>query len=702
MHKSKPLLLLISLLLLSSVVLCPAWGRGQVPPSFLQPGQEAGKNRIEADRLEFLEGGQIIEASGNVYLSHPPFWMRAQRVRYDRRTEELVAEGDIFLTDGRSRLEGIRLEYNTGTGKGILYQADGYLSPSLWVRGEAIQRIDENTYRLTHTAITPCPVVEGSSPDWHLRAREATVLLDQTAVIKGASFWVKKIPLFYSPLLLAPAGERQSGFLIPQLLYSTKQGMVLKNSYFWAISPSQDATFSLNYRTIRGWEEGIEYRYLLSPTTTGHLDATYAYDELDKLHRWKVKFLHQQEFTPQLASKLDINLQSTSNYQRIYSIDTQVRSQRLLPAEGYLAQKWNWESLLLEGHYTRDLRQHDHLYRLPEISFLSFRQAWGKIPLYFHLQSAAAYFEALQERDLGRFDLYPRLTLPLDLGGLATFTPMVAFRQTFYTREREEHRSSSRSLYQLQARVQSHLSRTFSLGEDKGRTLQHIIEPMVAYEYIPEVDQENLARYDLVDFISPQNGFTLALTNRLWARWEKGGRSREILTLRLSQGYNLHNPHQEFPNPELGIAHNELRDSLGLRYSQRRFSDLHAHLLLAPHPRLSLALDADYDHSGGHLDTLDPSLTLALPAGISLAAGYHYAPELDINALNAKWEFKWRDLASLSYYSRYNFARQTFLENRFDLTYFGRCWSLTIGYARRIDQQHFRFSFDLQAISGVK
>lgn len=666
--------------------------------------EEEVKGRIEGDRLEFLEKGQVIEATGNVQISYGQFWMRADRVRFDRETKEVLAEGKVFFTDGKSRLEGEKLEYNTDSGRGILYQGNGFLSPSLWITGMEIRREDESTYHLTDTSLTSCPPEEEGPSEWEVRAGRATVRLNANAVCHDATFRIKGVPILYSPLLIGPASERQSGFLIPQPGYSDRDGFLLKTAYFWAINPSQDATFSLNYRTERGLEEGLEYRYILSEKARGYFSGNYTYDELDHTNNWKVQHRHQQEIRPNLEGKLNLNLQNTSDYQRIYSTDTAIRSQRLLASEGYVAQNWSNESVLLRGNYTKDLSQHDHLYRLPELDVLSFRQPWDTLPLYFHLNSSATYFEGWSQRDVGRFDLYPRLTLPLDLGGLASLTPMVALRETFYTREEEAHHSSSRELYHLQARLESRLARDFKLGGERIERLRHTIEPMVAYEYIPEVEQGDLVQYDALDFISPQNGLTYSLTNRLWA-WVGGAEGktlREVLALRLSQSYNIHGPRQEYPYPELGIAYNDLRTSLGLRYSDRRFSDVNGQLKLSPWKSMSLVLDANYDPEGHHIDTLDPYLQVQFSKYLNVIAGYHYAPELDIHAYHGLFSLKIRDFATLSYYSRYDFARETFLEHKIDLTYFGRCWSVTLAYVNNPDQEDFRFSFDLKSISGVK
>jgi len=667
-------------------------------------GEERGRGRMDADRLEFLERGQVLEATGNVNISYEQIWIRADHVRYDRQSGEVLAEGGVFITDGKSRLEGARLEYNTESGQGTLYQGNGFFSPFLWVTGMEIRREDEETYHLSGATLTPCPTEGEAHPDWELRAQRATVHLNEKTVARGASLWAKGIPLLYSPFLTAPAGERQSGFLIPFVGYGSKEGYIFKTSYFWAINPSQDATFSLNYRTKRGLEEGVEYRYILSKNTKGHFDGLYTYDQVDHENRWKIAYRHQQEIASNLNGKLNLNLQNTNDYQRIYDQDIEVRSQRLLPAEGYICQNWNHESLMFWGNYTKDLRIHDHLYRLPELSLLSFRQPWGGIPLHLHLNSSGDYFESYQGQDLGRFDLYPRLTLPLSLGGFATLTPLAAFRETFYTRVPGEHRSFSREIYQLQARLDSRLARTFSVEGKKIEGIRHTIEPMVAYEYIPEVDQTDLPLYDYADFISPQNGITYSLTNRLWAKFKsaEGSRLQEMLILRLSQSYNIHGPHQQAPDSLLGIAYNEMRDSLRLRFSERRFSDINAYLGVKPARSLDLALEANYDPKGNHFDTIDPSLRWEFSPYLNIRAGYHYAPELKIHAIDGKLGLKWKDKASLSYYTSYNFAQSSFVENKVELTYYGRCWSTTLGYIKRPDEQVFQFSFDLRSISGIK
>jgi LPS-assembly protein len=705
------ILLFIFAIALLAPVLLPCSSLQAKEASTLQSSKtekgEEQRGRVEADRLETLEQGRILEATGNVYLTYGQVFLRADHVRYDRETEDALAEGGVFLTDGKSRLEGDRLEYNTSTGRGILYRGNGFFAPSLWVKGMEIRREDENTYSLTRATLTPCPVEEGASPDWEIRAKEATVHVNEEVVAHDASLWAKGIPLLYSPLFTSPAGERKSGFLIPESGVSTSQGFFLKNAYFWAISPSQDATFGLNYRSERGLEGLLEYRYILSEKGRGQFDGTYAYDFLQNENRWKLSYQHEQEFQPDLNGKLNVNLQKTRDYQRLYNLETNVVSQRLLTSEGYVAQTWPHETLMLWGNFTQDLAAPDYLFRLPELNFLSFRQPWERLPLYFHLNSAGTYFAPHEQYNVGRFDVYPRLTCPLNLGGFATFTPLAAFRETFYTRD-ERHHTFSREIYQLQARLDSRIFRTFQLGGGKIEKLRHVIEPMVAYEYIPEVNQTKLETNDVIDHVSPQNGLTYSLTNRILARVKGGeeGRVQELLIFRLSQSYNIHRPHDRFPYSQLGVAYNELRGGLGLWNSHRRFSDINGHLVLSPARSWSLAVDANYDPGKNHMDTIDPYLRFQFPQNASAAVGYHYAPELKIQSLEGKFGIKYRELVSLTYFTSYDFNQDAFRENNVQIAYFGPCWSISLGFIRRLRndqyQNSIQFNFDLRSISGIK
>lgn len=87
---------------------------------------------------------------------------------------------------------------------------------------------------------------------------------EQVAEIWNARFKLGSVPIFYSPYLQLPVGDkRRSGFLIPNAKYSTKNGVEFSLPYYWNIAPNFDATITPHYMNKRGgvmWEN--EFRYL--------------------------------------------------------------------------------------------------------------------------------------------------------------------------------------------------------------------------------------------------------------------------------------------------------------------------------------------------------------------------------------------------------------------------------------------------------
>lgn len=62
---------------------------------------------------------------------------------------------------------------------------------------------------------------------------------EQVAEIWNARFKLGPVPVFYSPYLQLPVGDkRRSGFLIPNAKYSTNNGFEFYLPYYWNIAPT--------------------------------------------------------------------------------------------------------------------------------------------------------------------------------------------------------------------------------------------------------------------------------------------------------------------------------------------------------------------------------------------------------------------------------------------------------------------------------
>ncbi len=125
---------------------------------------------------------------------------------------------------------------------------------------------------------------------------------EQVAEIWNARFKLGPVPIFYSPYLQLPVGDkRRSGFLIPNAKYSTSNYFEFYLPYYWNIAPNMDATITPHYIHKRGnimWEN--EFRYL---TKAGAGLMEFDYLPSDKVfrdehpsegdkHRWMYYWQH--------------------------------------------------------------------------------------------------------------------------------------------------------------------------------------------------------------------------------------------------------------------------------------------------------------------------------------------------------------------------------------------------------------------------
>ncbi len=87
--------------------------------------------------------------------------------------------------------------------------------------------------------------------------------------------------MLYLPFAEHPAEQpgRQTGFLVPSIGVSSRKGLILGDSLYWAMSRSVDATLGAEYFSQRGWAEHVDFR--ARPSEDSSIEATY-FGVLDK------------------------------------------------------------------------------------------------------------------------------------------------------------------------------------------------------------------------------------------------------------------------------------------------------------------------------------------------------------------------------------------------------------------------------------
>ena len=170
-------------------------------------------------------------------------------------------QGGFDFKDDQINLKGQDAEFNLNSRDGNVTGAD-YQLVGRQGRGTAQDIELRNNYRLFKNAtFTSC--LPGDNA-WTIDAKEVKQhIQEEYAEMWHAKFKILGVPVFYTPYLQLPIGDRRrSGLLAPSAGSSSRDGYWYAQPIYWNIAPNYDATFTPKYMSHRGWQMNGEFRYL--------------------------------------------------------------------------------------------------------------------------------------------------------------------------------------------------------------------------------------------------------------------------------------------------------------------------------------------------------------------------------------------------------------------------------------------------------
>ncbi len=219
--------------------------------------------------------------------------------------------------------------------------------------------------------------------------------------------------------------ERESGFLLPQLISSSRDGIKLTESYFWAISRDKDATFGAQYIQARGVKPAAEFRYFISNELKGIWSASIIDDREFGHYRYNIKGEHEQVITPSLTLKSKVDYVSDQDYLKDFGLTTLERSENSVKSTLFAEQSLKKSLLTAETTYFRTLvvKDNDQTFQhLPFISFFTEYIPVLKNMLYADVSSEVANYSRDQGTTFSRFSAEPSLRLPFHVNGFNFLT----------------------------------------------------------------------------------------------------------------------------------------------------------------------------------------------------------------------------------------------------------------------------------------
>jgi LPS-assembly protein len=651
----------------------------------LKIAKEEGPVDIEADQLIYDRETQLYQAHGRVKVIRGNFSLKADHGYLNMMTNEMTAWGNVLLREGEDVVECERLEINLETRLGRIEKAKLFLKDqNFHITGQQAEKLGENHYRVRQGSFTTC---DAERPPWKFTVKELDVDLQGYGKAKGPVFYLEEIPVLYFPVGLFPMKkERQTGFLLPELGYSSTYGPVVKTAFYWAITKDMDATLyadRLGDQRGRGFKEGLEYRYAFTKDTQGQANLYFVDDQVYGKNRYAFFLQHQQKLPFDVYLKGDINYVSDRFYPQDFDEDlpdkTKIDSWSLKQMRSVLFGGKNWDkfSFIVEGVYFDDLskeKNDDTVQKLPQVGFYAHPQSLFKTPLFFDLSTTYTNFWRRKGNDAHRWDFLPKISYPVRLFDVVKLEASAGFRETLYRPYNdpafEKNPWKSRETFEANVEMSTEFYRVYkgTLSPKTSNLFKvakwmHTIEPMVGYYYKPDVNQDDLPLFDLIDRLPFTSQITYGVTQRLVGKPEKegiGSGPYEYAKLRIFQSYSLGDPLQT--------------DSKG---KSRHFSNIQAEMWLNFNPYLSARWDAEFNPYRGNVDIFNALVRAKDKRNDALWIEYRYNKE-NIHVINLHTRVRTIDPLYLYGGIRYNILDKWRVENLYGIEYKAQCWTLGV------------------------
>lgn len=678
-----------------------SWGAvgKKIAPSSIKRPEVQAPIELTADRLEYNKDQDFFFAEGSVVVTQGLIRVEADYLTLDKESGHLIATGEVRFTDGENTTEADQIDLDINTQLGILYHARLFIkSENYTVEGEEMERREFDRYLLQDASFTACNCPD--DPDWRIRARRIRLHVDDYLVVRDLVFYAGDVPIFYLPYLIYPAKtQRQSGLLVPRVGYSSRWGFRYNQDFFWAITRSQDMTFSIDHRGNKGDGGALQYRYALSKQTDGRLDVHYFHDNVDQVDRYEIQYVHEQRFSERVSGKVDLHYVNQRNNFQVLSDSTAERAQQNIQSNLFVTYRGDESFAYLLGRYVQSLTGQSSStipQRLPEIGYALLHHRLGESPVYFNWESTAVYFWREVGANTERVDLYPKLSLPLFLSAAGTVTPWAGFRETWYSRGALQEEAIGRAALPVGIAWEEPLEKEWG-------SVTHLIVPSLTYEYVAVSDRADVPQFDEIDRIHDRNSLTGSLAQRFFGRDEKGERQERLL-LRLTDTYNL-----TASQPGLSDSH--------------PFSDLRGEAALSLTPRFTLGIDSFYDPYRRHLASWNTDVSFTLSPYLATTFGQRYTragtvpqrgdlfnplylgdreetPLIKFLTGRAVLRSPWGvNLASRAYF---DVEQSKFIEIGYGLQYERQCWSVTFVYLDLRTRNEFSFLFNLKGLGATE
>jgi LPS-assembly protein len=206
---------------------------------------------LSADEVVVDDDLGLVTAQGHVEISQGERLLKADQLTFNRRTNVVTASGNVTIVEPTGEvIFSDFVELTSDLRDGIMRNLRLLIADQSRFAAVTARRADGSKTvmrKATYSPCEPCREDPARAPMWQLRAKRITHDQEKREVVYDSAWLeIAGVPVAYTPYLSHPDGSelRKSGFLIPDVSTSSKNGTMVATPYYWAIKPTSDATIT--------------------------------------------------------------------------------------------------------------------------------------------------------------------------------------------------------------------------------------------------------------------------------------------------------------------------------------------------------------------------------------------------------------------------------------------------------------------------
>ena len=517
---------------------------------------------ICADQQE--EVGNVYRLHGNAEIRYRTYILRADEMTYNSDSGEATASGH-FTLDGGPNDDHLKASHGTynltaETGRfydvtattGIHFQGTHAVLTStapFGFSGKIVEKTSPDHYLVYDGTITTCELPQ---PKWQFAAHKVVVDVGGNAQIYHSTFWLHGFPVLYFPYATHPVARevRSTGFLVPTIGRSSTNGNEVGDSFYWVINRSLDATVGAEYFSLRGWSQRGEFR--ARPSDTSYVDMNF-FGVIDRGISQGSGQLPLREGGQEARLTAEGNFQgfrAVSNIDYLSSflfrlafndvftqaVNSEVKSQMFLSKaiEGFsfggMVERYQnfFQTINADGTLSNPPTFNSiQILHTPSADVSSVDKSLWRSPFFWSFDASGAGLSRTEPgfhtgELLGRFDLNPEISLPLQFHGWS-LRPALTLHETYYTERFVNglavNDPTNRQALETSVEVRPPVLEKIFDKNFLGRKWKHVIEPRVIYRTVTGVnDFANVLHFDERDILSNTHEVEYGFVTRLYAK----------------------------------------------------------------------------------------------------------------------------------------------------------------------------------------